>query len=341
MPTAVAQMKAVQVNKLGGIFETVDRPIPEPGPGEVRIEVKACGICHSDMFTKEGHWPGIKYPRCPGHEIAGVLDELGEEVASWKKGQRVGLGWAGVFCGACLACRKGEFVHCATLQVPGIHFDGGYAHFVIAPADSLAALPEALSFEDAAPMLCAGVTTFNALRHTGAKPGDLVAIQGIGGLGHLGVQFANKMGFRVAAISRGKDKEAFAKKLGAHVYIDADQGDPAGQLNKLGGARVILCTAPSGKSMTPLFNGLGLHGEMITIGGSMEPIEVSPMQLIMMGRTVRGWASGSPIDSEETLNFCALTGVRAMIETFPLAKAADAYERVMSNKVRFRAVLVH
>ncbi len=341
MPTATAAMKAVQVGKKGGAFEVVEREIPAPGPGEVRIEVKACGICHSDVFTKEGLWPGIQFPRSPGHEVAGLIDALGAGVTNWPKGKRVGLGWAGAFCGQCLPCRHGDFVHCLTLQVPGIHFDGGYSHYVIAPANALAALPDNLSFEEAAPILCAGVTTFNALRSTSARPGDFVAIQGIGGLGHLGVQFANKMGFKVAAISRGKDKEAFAKKLGAHIYIDSDKGDPAAQLTALGGARVILSTAPSGKAMTPLFNGLGYHGELLTIGGSFEPLEVSPMQLIMLGRSLRGWASGSPIDSEETLNFCALTGVRAMIETFPLEKAADAFERTMSNKVRFRAVLTH
>jgi D-arabinose 1-dehydrogenase-like Zn-dependent alcohol dehydrogenase len=341
MVTATAAMKAVQVGKKGGAFEVVERDRPEPGPGQVRIEVKACGICHSDFFTKEGLWPGVQYPRSPGHEIAGVIDGVGQGVTGWPKGKRVGLGWAGAFCGECLPCRHGDFVLCTTLQVPGIHFDGGYSHYVIAPANALASLPEALSFEEAAPILCAGVTTFNALRHTSARPGDLVAIQGIGGLGHLGIQFANKMGFKVAAISRGKDKEAFAKKLGAHVYIDAEKGDPAAQLTSFGGARVILATAPSGKSMTALFNGLGYLGELLTIGGSPEPVEVSPIQLITQERSMRGWASGSPIDSEETLNFCALTGVRAMIETFPLEKAADAYDRVMSNKVRFRAVLVH
>jgi D-arabinose 1-dehydrogenase-like Zn-dependent alcohol dehydrogenase len=341
MPIATAAMKAAQVGKKGGPLEIVQREIPQPGYGEVRIEVKACGICHSDMLTKEGLWPGIQYPRSPGHEVAGVIDAVGSGVTNWPKGKRVGLGWTGSFCGECIPCRNGEFVHCQKLGVPGIHFDGGYSHFVIAPANAMAALPEALSFEEAAPILCAGVTTFNALRSSSAKPGDLVAIQGIGGLGHLGVQFANKMGFNVAAISRGKDKEAFAKKLGAHVYVDADKGDPAAQLTAMGGAQVVLATAPNSKAMSALVNGLCFHGELLVIGAAPEAIEVSPFQLIPLGLSIRGWASGSPIDSEEALNFCALTGVRPMIETFPLEKAGEALERTLSNKVRFRAVLVH
>jgi len=334
-------MRAVQISQKGGSFEVVQRDIPAPGPGQVRIQVKACGICHSDVATKEGLWPGVQYPRSPGHEIAGVVDALGSGVTTWKKGQRVGVGWNGGYCGQCVACRRGDFVNCQVLTIPGIHYDGGYADYVVAPANALAALPDELSFEEAAPILCAGITTFNALRHSGAQPPDLVAVQGIGGLGHLGIQFANKMGFKVAAISKGKDKEALAKKLGAHVYIDADQGDPAAQLTALGGARVILATAPSGNWGSTLVNGLGRQGELIALGASMDPIQVSSMQLIGQTRSVRGWPSGNPADSEDALAFCALTGVRAMIESFPLEKAAQAFERMMTNQVRFRAVLVH
>jgi len=343
MPTQVAAvtMKVVQVGKKGGPFETTEREIPAPGPGQVRIQVKACGICHSDVLTKEGLWPGIQYPRSPGHEIAGIVDAVGAGVTAWKKGQRVGLGWSGGYCGECQACRRGDFVLCARIQVPGINFDGGYADYVLAPASNLAPIPDELSFEEAAPILCAGVTTFNALRNSGARPPDLVAVQGIGGLGHLGVQFANKMGFKVAAISKGKDKEPLARKLGAHVYINADEGDPAAQLTALGGARVILATAPSGKSMSALIGGLGLRGELIVLGAGPDPIEANSFQLISQSRSVQGWASGGPADSEDALNFCALTGVRAMIETFPLEKASEGFDRMMSNKVRFRSVLMH
>lgn len=343
MPSQVAvkTMKVAQVSRKAGPFEIVEKDIPEPGTGQVRIQAKACGICHSDVLTKEGLWPGVQYPRSPGHEIAGIVDAVGAGVTAWKKGQRVGLGWNGSYCGECQACRRGDFVSCANLQVPGISFDGGYADYVMAPSKNLAPLPEALTFEEAAPILCAGVTTFNALRNSGAQPPDLVAVQGIGGLGHLGIQFANKMGFKVAAISKGKDKEALARKLGAHVYINADQGDPAAQLTALGGARVILATAPSGKSMSALIGGLGRRGELVVLGAGPDPIEANSFVLISQSRSVQGWASGNPADSEDALNFCALTGVRAMIETFPLAKASEAYDRMMSNKVRFRAVLVH
>ena len=339
--TPVKTMKAVQVGKKSGSFDVVEKEIPTTGRGEVRVQVKACGICHSDVLTKEGLWPGIHYPRSPGHEIAGVVDAVGEGVTAWKKGQRVGVGWNGGYCSECQSCRRGDFVSCVNLQVPGISYDGGYADYVIAPSKSLAPLPDALTFEEAAPILCAGVTTFNALRNSGAQPPDLVAVQGIGGLGHLGIQFASKMGFKVAAISKGKDKEALARKLGAHVYIDSDKGDPAAQLTALGGARVILATAPSGKSMTALIGGLGRRGELLVLGAGPDPIEANSFVLISQSRSVQGWASGNPADSEDALNFCALTGVRAMIETFPLEKASDAFERMMSNKVRFRAVLVH
>jgi D-arabinose 1-dehydrogenase-like Zn-dependent alcohol dehydrogenase len=337
----MAQMKAALVRKAKGDWEVVDKEIPEPAAGSVRVKVAACGVCHSDMYTKDGLWPGLQFPRSPGHEIAGTVDALGAGVTQWKKGQRVGIGWMGGYCGECLACREGDFVNCKKLQVPGIAYDGGYGQYVVAPAHALAALPEKLSFEEAAPILCAGITTFNALRNSKARAGDLVAIQGIGGLGHFAVQFANKMGFKTVAISSGKDKEALATQLGAHAYIDGAKENPAEKLTAMGGARVILATAPSGKAITPLFNGLGLQGELVVVGASPDLIEVSAMQLIQMSRGIRGWPSGKPQDSEDALNFCALTGVRAMIEKFPLARVAEGYERMMTNKVRFRAVLVH
>ena len=335
------KMKAVQVTHAKGKLELIEREIPNPGPGEVRVQVKACGVCHSDHYTTDGLWPGLKFPRSPGHEIAGIIDDVGAGVTLWKKGQRVGIGWNGGYCGECNACRRGDFVNCQNGRIPGISYDGGYANFVVAPTVALARLPEKLSFEEAGPILCAGITTFNALRHSGARPGDLVAVQGIGGLGHLAVQFANKMGFHVAAISKGADKQPLVAKLGAHLYIDTEKNDAAKKLTELGGARVILATAPSGKSISPLFDGLGLQGELIVVGASPDPIEVSAMQLIQKTRTLRGWPSGNPADSEDALNFAVLTGVRAMIETFPLEKAAEGFDRMMTNKARFRAVLVH
>lgn len=333
------KMKVVQISKAGGNFEITEKEAPKPGPNQVRIQVKACGVCHSDVFTKEGYWPNIEYPRAPGHEIAGIIDEVGPGVNRWKKGERVGVGWAGGFCGECDACRRGLFVNCPNLKVTGINFDGGYAEYIIAPREALAAIPDALSFEEAAPILCAGVTTFNALRNTGARAGDLVAVQGIGGLGHLGVQFANKMGFHTIAISKGKDKEALARKLGAHVYLDTDKTNPAQELQKLGGARVILATAPHAKSVSALVDGLGVNGELMIVGASMDPMEISSIQLIGKTRTVRGWPSGSSIDSEDAMKFCALTGIRPMIEKFPREKASQAYEKMMTNKARFRVVL--
>jgi D-arabinose 1-dehydrogenase-like Zn-dependent alcohol dehydrogenase len=291
------------------------------------------------MFTKEGQWPGIQYPRIPGHEIAGVVDEVGSGVVGWKEGQRVGVGWYGGHCGHCRACRRGEFIHCETMPVPGINYDGGYEEYMVAPADALALMPEGISVEEAAPLLCAGITTFNALRHSGAGPGDLVAIQGVGGLGHLGIQFANKFGYKVAAVSRGADNAALARKLGAHHYIDSQASNPAEELKKLGGARVILATAPSGKAMTALFDGLGTNGKLVVVGASMEPIQVTPIQLIMGGRGLQGWPSGTSADSEDTLNFSVLTGVRPMIEKFPLSRAAEAYDRMMSGRAEYRVVL--
>lgn len=332
-------MKAVQVSKPGGEWEIVDREIPAPGPGWVRIKVQACGVCHSDMFTKEGQWPGIQYPRVPGHEIAGIVDAVGSGVNIWQKGQRVGVGWYGGHCGECSACRRGWLIYCHKAKVTGISHDGGYAEYVVAPAQSVAALPGELSPKDAGPLLCAGVTTFNALRNSGAMPGDLVAIQAIGGLGHLGVQYANKLGYKTVAISRGKDSEALAKKLGAHIYLDSEAVNVAEELQKMGGAKTIVSTAPSGKAMSALINGLGDYGHLMVVGASIDPIEVSPVQLIMGGKSIQGWASGVAADCEDALRFSVLTGVRPMIEEFPLEQAAKAYDRMMSGKAQFRVVL--
>ena len=335
----MTKMKAAQVARPGGPIELVERDVPQPGFGEVLVRVEACGICHSDMFTKEGHWQGIEFPRVPGHEIAGVTEEVGGGVAGWASGQRVGVGWYGGHCGHCRACRRGDFVNCESLPTPGISYDGGYAEYMVAPAEALALVPDGLAAQEAAPLLCAGITTYNALRHSGARPGDLVAVQGVGGLGHLGIQFANKFGYRVAAVSRGAENAALARKLGAHHYIDSQACHPAEELKKLGGARVILATAPSGQAMTALFDGLGTNGKMVVVGASLEPIQVTPIQLIVGRRSLQGWPSGTAADSEETLNFAALSGVRPMIERFPLDSAAEAYERMMSGKAEYRVVL--
>jgi D-arabinose 1-dehydrogenase-like Zn-dependent alcohol dehydrogenase len=332
-------MKVAQISKPGADFEIVERAIPKPGAGEVLIKVQACGVCHSDVFTKEGYWPGIQYPRIPGHEVAGVIDEVGVAVSAWKKGQRVGVGWHGGHDNTCRECRRGDFRNCKNAKIAGISYDGGYQQYMVAPVEALAAIPEGLSDADAAPLLCAGITTYNALRHSGALPGDLVAVLGIGGLGHLGVQFANKFGYKVAAVGRGTENAALAKKLGAHVYIDNKATNAAEELQKLGGAQVILATAPSSKSMSEVFEGLGANGKLIVIGATFDPIEVTPAQLITGSRTIQGWAAGTPADSEDTLNFSELTGVRAMIETYPLEKAAEAYARMMSGKAEFRVVL--
>ena len=335
----MAKMKAVQVPKAGADFEVVEREIPQPGPGEVRIRVQACGVCHSDVITKEGAFPGINYPRVPGHEVAGLIDETGERVTNWKKGQRVGVGWHGGQDGTCLPCRRGDFGNCLNLKISGVSFDGGYAEYMVAPVEALAQMPESLDAAEAGPLLCAGVTTFNSLRHSGAMPSDLVAIQGIGGLGHLGIQFAQKFGYKVAAVGRGPENAALAKKLGAHVYIDSAATDAAAELQKLGGARVILATAPNSKSMSALIPGLGTNGRMMVVGATMDPIEVTPIGLIFGMKSIQGWASGIPTDSEDTLRFAELTGVRPMIEKFPLEKAAEAYARMMSGKAQFRVVL--
>ena len=335
----MAKMKVVQVPRAGGELEIVEREIPQPGAGQVRIRVQACGICHSDVITKEGLLPGITYPRVPGHEVAGVIDELGAGVKEWRKGQRVGVGWHGGQDGTCLACRRGDFVNCVNEQICGISYDGGYQEYMVAPVEALARMPESLDAAEAAPLMCAGVTTFNALRHSGALPSDLVAIQGIGGLGHLGVQFAKKFGYRVAAIGRGSDNAALAKRLGADVYVDSAATDPAAELQKLGGAIVILATAPSGKAMSALVGGLGVNGTMVVVGASMDPIEVSPNQLLFGKKGIKGWAGGIPTDSEDTLRFAEMTGVRPMIEKYPLANAAAGYARMMSGKAEFRVVL--
>jgi D-arabinose 1-dehydrogenase-like Zn-dependent alcohol dehydrogenase len=336
---AVAPMKAAQISKPGGDFEIVDREIPKPGAGHVLIKVLACGVCHSDVLTKEGLWPGIQFPRVPGHEVAGLIEELGEGVSGWTKGQRAGVGWHGGHDSTCLQCRRGDFRNCQNMKIAGISYDGGYQQYMVAPVEALTAIPDSLSDIDAAPLLCAGITTYNALRHSGAMPGDLVAVQGIGGLGHLGVQFASKFGYKVAAIGRGPENETLAKKLGANIYIDSQTTNAAEALLKLGGAQVILATAPSSKAMSELFNGLGPNGKLIVIGAAFEPIEVSPVQLINGSRAIQGWASGTPADAEDTLRFSELSGVRPMIETYPLAKAAEAYARMMSGNAQFRVVL--
>jgi D-arabinose 1-dehydrogenase-like Zn-dependent alcohol dehydrogenase len=332
-------MKAAQVPAPGADFQVVEREIPEPGVGDVRIKVQACGVCHSDVLTKEGGLPGIQYPRVPGHEVVGRIDEVGEGVSEWTKGQRVGVGWHGGHDGTCDRCRGGDFGNCRSYKIAGISYDGGYQQYMVAPASALASVPESLSDAEAAPLLCAGVTTFNALRHSGASPGDLVAVQGVGGLGHLGIQFANKFGYRVAAVGRGPENAALAKKLGAQVYIDSRATNAAEELQKLGGARVILATAPSSKAISALFDGLGPHGKLLVVGADVEPIEVTPTQLIFGSHTIQGWASGIPTDSEDALRFAELSGVRPMIETYPLERAAEAYARMMSGDAQFRVVL--
>ena len=335
----MAKMRIAHVPKAGADFQIVERDIPQPGPGQVRIRVQACGVCHSDVLTKAGGWPGLEYPRAPGHEVAGVIDEAGPGVTQWTRGQRVGVGWHGGHDGTCLPCRRGDFANCASLKIPGLSYDGGYQEYMLAPIEALARMPESLDAAEAAPLLCAGITTFNALRHSGALPADLVAVQGIGGLGHLGIQFAEKFGYRVAAVGRGSRNAPLAKKLGASVYIDSTQVNAAAELQKLGGARVILATAPSSKAMSSLFDGLAPNGTMVVVGAAPEPIEVTPAQLIFGRRSLRGWPSGIPTDSEDTLRFAELTGVRPMIEKYPLEKAGEAYARMMSGDAEFRVVL--
>lgn len=332
-------MRVAQISRAGGNFELVERPIPQPVPGQVRIRVQACGICHSDSLVKEGHWPGLAYPRVPGHEVAGVIDAVGAGVAQWKIGQRVGVGWHGGHCGYCDNCREGNFFGCTVaLQITGIAFDGGYADYMVAPAIAVARMPEELNPVEAAPLMCAGITTFNALRNSGARPGDLVAIHGLGGLGHLGVQYAVRMGFRAVALARGKDKEPLARQLGAWRYIDTQVEDAAAELQKLGGAKVILATVTAGDAMSAIQGGLGVNGTLLVIGAA-QTMQVAPLLLIGGRRSIKGWYSGTAIDSEQTLAFSVLSGVRSMNEVFPLTRVAEAYDRMMSGKARFRVVL--
>ena len=335
----VPKMKIALVTKPGADFELQERDIPQPPAAQVRIRVQACGICLSDHLVKDGLWPGVTYPRSPCHEVAGIIDEVGSGVTIWKKGQRVGVGWHGGHDGTCLPCRRGDFINCVNEKICGITYDGGYAEYMVAPAEAVAQMPDGLDPVQAAPLLCAGITTFNALRHSGAHPGDLVAVQGIGGLGHLGVQFASKFGYRVAALSRGKENEPLARKLGASLYIDSASTNAAEELQKLGGAKVILATAPSGKAMSELVPGLGPHGKLMVIGASGDPLEIPTVLMIGGSKTIQGWASGTATDSEETMRFAELTGVRPMIERFPLTKVKEAYARMISGKAQFRVVL--
>jgi len=332
------KMRAAQVPRPNGPFEIVEREIPEPGPGTVRIKVQACGVCHSDSLVKEGAWPGIKYPRVPGHEVIGIIDAVGRDVAEWTAGQRVGVGWHGGYCGHCDACRRGNFFACVLGWVTGITFDGGYADYMIAPATALALVPEGLSAVEAAPLMCAGITTFNALRNSAAIPGDLVAVLGLGGLGHLAVQYAVEMGFKTVGIARGRDKEPLARKLGAHHYIDSQTQDPAAELAKLGGARVILATVTNGEAMAAVQGGLGINGTLFIIG-AVGSLAASPLLLLNGRRSIKGWYSGTSIDSQDTLGFSVLTGVRSMNEALPLERVTEAYDRMMSGKARFRVVL--
>jgi len=332
-------MKAIVVNRPGGPLELVDREIPKPKPDWVRIKIQACGICHSDLMVKEGHWPGLEYPRIPGHEVAGVIDEVGSGVSVWKKGQRVGVGWYAGHCGVCEPCRRGELALCVVGPITGFTRDGGYAEYMVAHQQSLAAIPADLAAEDAAPLMCAGLTTYNCLRNSGARPGDLVAIQAIGGLGHLAVQYAKKFGYRTIAIGRGTGARELALQLGADGYLDSEKQNAAQELKSMGGAKVILSTAPSGKAMTQLIDGLGVLGRFMVVGASADPIEISAGQLIGGKHSMQGWVAGTSIDSEDTLRFSSMSGVRPMIEKFPLEKAVEAYERMLSGKARFRVVL--
>jgi D-arabinose 1-dehydrogenase-like Zn-dependent alcohol dehydrogenase len=336
---ATTTMKVAQIERPGADFQVIEREISHPGPSQVRVKVQACGICHSDVLTKEGLWPGIQYPRVPGHEVVGLIDAVGDGVSGWRLGQSVGIGWHGGHDGTCVTCRRGDFGHCRNLQIPGISYDGGYQQYMIVPVEALVAVPPSLHAVEAAPLLCAGLTTFNALRHSGASPGDLVAVQGIGGLGHLGIQFANKFGYKVAAIGRGSENASMAKELGASVYIDSNAMNAAEELQKIGGAQTILATAPSSKAMSQLFDGLGPNGKLMVVGAAFDALEVTPIQLISGSRAMQGWLTGTPADSEDTLHFSELTGIRPMIETYPLDRASAAYARMMSGNARFRVVL--
>lgn len=335
----MAKMRVVQIPHPNGPFEVVEREIPEPALGQVRIKVEACGICHSDVVVKDGLWPGLPYPRIPGHEIAGRVDAVGEGVSNWKSGQRVGVGWHGGHCFVCDSCRRGDFILCQSEKITGLSYDGGYAEYMLAPAEAVAAIPDDLPPEEAAPLLCAGITVYNALRNASVRAGDLVGIQGIGGLGHLGIQYARQMGFHTVGIGRGGDKESLARKLGAHTYVDTSASPAAAQLQKLGGARVILATAPDSKAIAALVGGLGAGGKLVIVGVSPEPLNISLMDLVLARRSIQGWPSGTAKDSEDTLRFSVLTGVRPIIERYPLGKAAEAYEQMISGRARFRVVL--
>ena len=328
-----------QVPKAGGDFELVERDMPQPGAGEVRIKVEACGICFSDHLVKDGVWPGLVYPRVPGHEVAGVIDAVGDQVTEWKKGDRVGVGWHGGHCFVCNNCRRGDFITCANEKITGVTIDGGYQQYKIARHEAVALMPDGLDAAEAGPLLCAGITTFNSLRHSGAKVGDLVGVLGIGGLGHLGIQFAAKAGYRTVGIGRGPENAGLAKKLGATAYIDSKATNAAEELQKLGGAKVILCTAPNAKAMADLIPGLGVDGKLLVVGAPFEPMETSVLQLIMGRRGIQGWPSGTAMDSEDTLRFSAAAGVRPMIEKFPLREVKKAYERMTSGDAQFRVVL--
>src|SRR5262245_25707904 len=333
------QVKAAQISKAGGDWELVERPIREPGPGQVRVKVEACGICHSDLLVKDGLWPGLQYPRVPGHEVAGRIDAVARDVTEWTPGQRVGVGWHGGHCFRCKQCRRGDFAMGSERKITGVDFDGGYAESMIAPASALAAIPEELPAEEAGPFMCAGVTVYNALRHCGARSGDVVAVHGIGGLGHLGVQYARRMGFEVVAIGRGRDKEPLARRLGAHHYVDSEADDAAQALQRLGGARVILATAPNATAISALVPGLGVDGTLLVPAAPAEPLTVSVFPLIMGRRSVAGWYSGTARDSQDTMEFSALSGVHPMVEKIPLSRVAEAYEQMHSGKARFRVVL--
>ena len=333
------KMKAAQISKAGGDWELVERDVPEPATGQVRVKVEVCGICHSDTVVKDGIWPGLQYPRVPGHEIAGRVDAVGANVNSWAVDQRVGVGWHGGHCFVCDQCRRGDFAMCVNRKVTGIDFDGGYASHVIVPAAALAAIPDDLPAEEAGPFMCAGVTVFNALRNSGARAGDVVAVHGIGGLGHLGVQYARRMGFNTVAINRGKDKEDLARKLGAHSYIDATAQDVVPELQKLGGASVILATAPNAQAISVLVDGLKPSGKLLVPAAPPEPLSINVFSLIMKRSSIAGWYSGTAKDSQDTLEFSALSGVHPMIEKYPLDKVAEAYEQMHSGRVRFRVVL--
>lgn len=332
-------MRVMQITKPGGSFERTERPVPEPGPGQVRIRVEACGMCHSDVFVKSGQFPGLELPRVPGHEVAGRIDALGESVTGWKNGQRVGVGWYGGHCGACPACRRGDFLNCAAGKVTGISHDGGYAEYLVTPVEAIARIPDELEPAEAGPLLCAGITTYNALRNSGARPGDTVAVLGIGGLGHLALQYASKLGFRTVALSHGADKEALARELGAHDYVDTRRTPAAEGLQQLGGAQLVLATAPHPEAISSTLEGLTQRGKLLIVAAPIEPLSISALALLS-GKTIAGWPSGTAVDSEDTMAFSARTGVRPRIEIFPLDQAEEAFEKMMANRLRFRAVLV-